>query len=266
MQSTGIQCLGLKPRPDPGIELVTVPPVDSLSWWDSSAQVMDRASQAIHGEHSMADVETFDQPMTIRGLAADSRQLAGGFFLVLAAQFMTVIMLAAAMAPGYNFNTAAISDLGVISETALLFNASLVVVGIFNIVGGYFFYRIHGKRWLLAIFTVAGIGALGAGVFPLDTGGLHGLFALVAFLFFNLQAIGSATRLTGAMRVLSLLAGILGLVFVVLMAIGDAGNTAVFGPIGHGGTERMIVYPVMLWMVALGGYLFGTDSSAVQPN
>jgi hypothetical protein len=46
-----------------------------------------------------------------------------------------------------------------------------------------------------------------------------------------------------------------GFVFVVLMVIGDSGNAAAFGPIGHGGTERMIVYPAMLWMLALGGYL-----------
>jgi hypothetical protein len=42
---------------------------------------------------------------------------------------------------------------------------------------------------------------------------------------------------------------------VVLMALGDAGYSAAFGAIGHGGTERMIVYPVMLWLLVLGGYL-----------
>ncbi|MFC7028904.1 hypothetical protein ACFQJ5_16930 [Halomicroarcula sp. GCM10025324] len=41
------------------------------------------------------------------------------------------------------------------------------------------------------------------------------------------------------------------------MALGDAGNATAFGAIGHGGTERMIVYPVMLWLVAFGGYLLG---------
>lgn len=54
------------------------------------------------------------------------------------------------------------------------------------------------------------------------------------------------------MRWISFLAGLVGFVFVVLMVIGDAGNPAAFGAIGHGGTERMIVYPVML---AFGGYL-----------
>jgi hypothetical protein len=64
------------------------------------------------------------------------------------------------------------------------------------------------------------------------------------------------------MKAISLLAGALGLIFVVIMVIGDSGNSAIFGPIGHGGAERMIVYPVMVWMLALGGYLIGRDETA----
>jgi len=214
----------------------------------------------------MTQFETRERTtLSVRGLALDSRKLAGTLFLVLAAGFMTVIMLAAAMVPGYDFRGGAISDLGVFPETALLFNTSLVLVGVLNLAGGYLFYRTHGERWLVVIFALAGVGAIGAGLFPLDTGGLHGLSALLAFLFFNVQALGTATRLDGAMRALSVLAGGVGLVFVVLMTLGDAGNAAAFGPIGHGGTERMIVYPVMLWLVALGGYLLakseGSESS-----
>ena len=211
----------------------------------------------------MSQLESTAGPViSIRGMALAPRTLAGICFFALAAQFMTVIMLAAAMVPGYDFRGGAISDLGVFPETALLFNASLILVGVLNLAGGYFFYRSHGTRWLLAIFALAGVGAIGAGLFPLDTGGLHGLSALLAFVFFNVQAIGSATRLGGVMRALAVLAGGLGLVFVVLMALGDGGNTAAFGPIGHGGTERMIVYPVMLWLVAFGGYLLGEREQA----
>ena len=65
------------------------------------------------------------------------------------------------------------------------------------------------------------------------------------------------------MKGVSFVAGALGLLFVVLMAIGDAGNEAVFGAIGHGGTERMIVFPVMLWMLAFGGYLMARGPSGV---
>jgi hypothetical membrane protein len=174
---------------------------------------------------------------------------------LLAGLFMTAIMLAASMAPAYDLNSTAISDLGVIPETALLFNASLVAVGLLNIAGGLAFHREHGRGWILALYVLAGLGALGAGLVPLNTSGLHGLFALVAFLFFNVQAIASGTLVSGPMRVVSVTLGLAGLAFVVLMVIGDAGNPAVFGAIGHGGAERMIVYPPMLWMLAFGGYL-----------
>lgn len=184
-----------------------------------------------------------------------SRGASGTIFFILAAQFMAVIMLAASIAPDYDFNAAAISDLGVIRETALLFNASLVAVGLLNIAGGYLFYRSHGRRWVLAMFLLAGLGATGAGLVPLNASDLHGIFALVAFLFFNLEAIAVATVVTGPMRWISILAGVAGLAFVVVMVIGDSGNPAIFGAIGHGGAERMIVYPAMLWMLALGGYL-----------
>jgi hypothetical membrane protein len=181
----------------------------------------------------------------------------GILLFLLAAQFMTVIMLAASMAPGYDVAGGAISDLGVVPETALVFNLSLLAVGALNVIGGYLFYRVHGRRWILALYLLAGIGAAGAGLVPLDTSDFHGIFALLAFLFFNVQAIASASVIEGPMRPISILAGIVGFVFVVVMVIGDSGNAAVFGPIGHGGAERMIVYPSMLWMMAFGGYLMG---------
>ena len=49
---------------------------------------------------------------------------------------------------------------------------------------------------------------------------------------------------------------------MVLMVIGDSGNPAVFGAIGHGGAERLITYPAMLWLIALGGQLLGRASEA----
>ena len=187
-------------------------------------------------------------------------RIPGAALFVLSAQFMTVIMLAASAAPGYDFAGGAISDLGVIAETSLAFNVSLVAVGALNLVAGYGFYTIHGRGWILTVFTLASVGAAGAGLVPLDRSDVHGLFALAAFLCFNLEAIACATVVSGPMRPISALAGIVGLAFVVVMVIGDSGNAAIFGPIGHGGAERMIVYPAMLWMLAFGGYLMARDA------
>ena len=202
----------------------------------------------------------------LRGTPGDLRT-AGLLLFAVGAGFITVSMLAASIAPGYDFHAAAISDLGVIGETALLFNGLLVAVGVLNAAGGYLFYRSHRRRGLLAIYLVAGIGAIGAGLLPLDTGGLHSLFALLAFLSFNIEAIATAAVLTGTMRLVSIGAGAIGLVYVVIMVIGDAGNPAIFGAIGHGGSERMIAYPALLWTLALGGYLMARPrTDEVEPR
>lgn len=191
---------------------------------------------------------------TSRSLTADLR-LSGLLFLILGAAFLLVTMLAASIAPDYDFHGGAISDLGVIAETALLFNLLLIGVGVLNLAGGYLFYRRHRRTWLLALYVVAAIGAVGVGVFPLNTGGLHSMFALVAFVFFNVQAVATAAVVTGPLRPISAVAGLLGLLYVVVMIVGDGGNPAVFGAIGHGGAERMIAYPGMLWLLVFGGYL-----------
>jgi hypothetical membrane protein len=187
--------------------------------------------------------------------ALRSHQLAGLALLAMAAGFMTVIMLAASIAPGYDFAGGAISDLGVIPETALLFNASLAAVGILNLFAGWLLFRSRRSVAVLAVFLLAGIGAVGGALFPLDRGGLHTIFALLAFVTFNLEplVIGLASR--GWLRLVSVLVTIIGLAFVGVMMVGDGGNPAAFGPINHGGAERMIVYPVMLWLLAYGGFL-----------
>ena len=216
-------------------------------------------SQAIGTHQQLAPMSADQHAVNTIGHSRErprvSEVAAGVSFFVLAAEFMTAIMLAASIAPRYDLHGGAISDLGVIAETSLLFNASLVLIGALNIVGGYLLYRSHGSAWILAPFLLGGIGAIGAGLIPLDRGGLHGLFALSAFVAFNVEALGGAVHVRGPMRVVSIVVGLAGLAFVGLMVVGDAGNPSVFGPIGHGGAERMIVYPVMLWLLAFGGYL-----------
>lgn len=196
-------------------------------------------------------------------VATADRRPAGLLLFCVSSSFLTVTMLAASIAPGYDFHGAAISDLGVTAETAALFNGLLVVMGLLNIASGYALYRRH-HRGLLTLYTAAGIGAIGAGLFPLSTGGIHASFALVAFIGFNLEVIGSALLLVGPMRLIGFIAGGLGLVYVVLMVIGDSGNAAAFGPIGHGGSERMIAYPAMLWLLAFGGYLMASQDRGAE--
>lgn len=191
-----------------------------------------------------------------------NKSLAGLLFFLSSAWFMTSLMIGEAVAPGYSMNTNSISDLGTISQSSLLFNTSIFVVGIMNICGGYLYFQSHQKRSVLAMFTIAGIGAMGVGIFTLNTPGLHGIFALIAFLFFNLQAIAVAGILSRPLKHISVVLGLIGLAYIVVMFVSDSGIIDLFGPLGHGGTERMIVYPSIIWLTVFGGYLMGKEEKS----
>jgi len=188
-----------------------------------------------------------------------------GYLLALAAgQFLVLLMLGESIAPGYSMHDNAISDLGTIAETELLFNASLFLIGLLNLVSGYVLYKVLGEKKVLIMFVLGGIGAMGAGLVPLDNPtGVHGLFALLAFIFINLEAMVAGRLAKSPLDKISIVLGILGLIFVPLMIMVDSGSLDVSGSIGHGGVERMIVYPCLIWMLVFGGYLV---SSPVLKN
>ncbi|MCU0851845.1 MAG: DUF998 domain-containing protein [Thermoplasmata archaeon] len=203
--------------------------------------------------------------MSLRSLLAETKAMTGLLLLVASAQFLVVMMVAEAVAPDYSMHENAISDLGVIDETRLFFNASMFAIGLLNLFAGFFFYKVHGSRVLYAMFVLGGIGAMGAAAIPLDSPiGIHGLFAFVAFFFINLEAITCVRLTKGPLKVMSLLAGATGIVFLVMMILVDSNAVDVSGSIGHGGTERLIAYPALLWMVAFGGNLLGDATSKRQ--
>lgn len=43
------------------------------------------------------------------------------------------------------------------------------------------------------------------------------------------------------------------------MALFSAGSSPIFLTFGRGGEERMIAFPVAMWVTAFGGYLIGSS-------
>lgn len=197
-------------------------------------------------------------------LDLSDRAVPGLLLLLAGATFMVGVMLAETMAPDYSMNANAISDLGTIPQSSALFNLTLVLTGLLTAAGGLLFHRHHSRRAVTALFLLAGLGAIGAGVFNLNTPDVHGLFALLAFVAYNILAVVAASLARGPMRALSVLLGAVGLLFVVVMFLGDSGMADLFGPIGHGGAERMIVFPVMIWMLGFGGYMMNRGAEPAR--
>jgi hypothetical membrane protein len=179
-------------------------------------------------------------------------------FTLSSAQFLLVMMLGAAIAPEYSLHDNAISDLGVIPETALLFNASIILFGLLMILGAYLYHPLHAKPLITSVIIIAGIGSIGVGLFPLNNLGIHTIFALIAFIFANIIPVTVSLILPKPLKILSIATGIIGLFYLFVQILGDTNILNLYGPIGHGGSERMIVYLVLLWLVAFGGYIIAS--------
>ena len=171
--------------------------------------------------------------------------------------------------PGYAYSVSSnyISDLGAtcptsgacyIPPSALLFNASVALLGLFMLVGAYYFRRAF--KWLPVNVSIAlvGIGALGVGLFPETTGIVHHLFSMITFLFAGITAIIAYKFQRKPMGYISVLLGV-----ITLLAAITYGLDVYLG-LGGGGMERMVVYPVVFWGVAFGGHMMGQEDKVVQ--
>jgi len=173
----------------------------------------------------------------------------------------------------YSLLTNYISDLGAVhcgfwpagsahyvcSPWHLVFNIGIILLGVLLFFGVLLIqnaFRPGLMRTLgLTFLILSAIGAIGVGLSPEDVNlTIHSISALVAFVFGNLGMIvlGFAmfrdTRWDG-FRGYSILSGLVGFVGLLLYL------TKTYGPLGLGGSERLIVAPVLLWAIVVGLHL-----------
>ena len=166
----------------------------------------------------------------------------------------------------YSVSSNYVSDLGAncrgnlcyMPPSAYLFDASIALLGVLIIVGAYFLHRAYNWRPATIMIALAGIGALGVGLFPETAGIVHHLFSLIVFLFAGLSAIVTFRFQKKPMGYFSVILGLVTLVALVLYVAG------VYLGLGAGGMERMIVYPTLLWAVSFGGHMMGAEDKIRQ--
>ena len=182
-------------------------------------------------------------------MSIENRSLLGALLFVGAAQFILVIAITEALYPGYSVATNFLSDLGV-GQTALLFNASVAVLGACVFISSLIGRRTLG-RGLTITLAITGACAVAVGRFPETTGAPHVVFSVAIFVFGAVSAIISYRVLRPPLSHFSVGLGIIALVALVLMfTLHDLG-------IGLGGTKRMTAYPILLWALGFGGSLIG---------
>lgn len=181
-------------------------------------------------------------------MQSNRRDIGGFLILAGSALFLLGMIIAEARYPGYSISENMISDLG-IGPTALIFNSVTILTGIATVASVFLIRHSFSSRPFILLLHFSGIGILGLGLFPENAGHLHYIFASLAFISGSLAAVYSSGIFLSPFRYISSYLGCFSIVAAILFAVGN------YLGLGPGGMERLIVYPIIVWFIGLGGAL-----------
>jgi hypothetical membrane protein len=139
-----------------------------------------------------------------------------------------------------------------VCRRATIFNFSVSLLGSTRILAAYFIQRGSREPIVTGLFGMACAGAIVVAVFPQTAGLIHQFVSLITFLFGGLFTI--AYRLERhPLNYLSVLLGAISLVALMLH------RTGVYLRLGPGGMERIIAYPILLWLIGFGAQLMASS-------
>jgi hypothetical membrane protein len=208
------------------------------------------------------------------------RAAAGVLLAVAGSAILLGIITAEALYPArYTTFDNEISDLGatkppdsvILQPSATIFDVTMVVTGLAIAVAAVLLLRTGVARRLAIPTLLAGVGVLGVGVFPGNVGSIHPWFALLAFVAGGVAALTTAFVTPAPLRWVAGTLGAVSLVTLIYTIVAGL-DAPIVSDLGDGGTERWVAYPVVLWLVLLGGALMsgvrlrGRASEAVDAS
>jgi hypothetical membrane protein len=191
-----------------------------------------------------------------------TRKLAGSFLFIGGLQWIILVIIAETYFPNYSVKINDLSDLAstvapntsIVQPSAAIFNITMILLGLGVTLATIFIYLNFRKKLVTIFLGIFGIACILVGVFPGDTGAIHGIVSLFAFVFGALSAVVAYKIESAPLKYISIIMGIAALVpLVTRFAMGN--SSPILSTLGRGGEERMIAYPVITWVIVLGGYL-----------
>lgn len=159
---------------------------------------------------------------------------------------------------GYSTHFNDISDLGstrppdskIYQPSATIFNSTMVLAGLLLLVSNIVVF-LKFRKWGFSIpYVLFATGILGVGIFPGNVALFHRLFAMLTFVMGSFMCITSFFLIKGYLGKAGVVIGTASLIFLF--------GANLFIPYwGSGGTERWVAYPILIWLIAFGGYLLG---------
>ena len=189
------------------------------------------------------------------------RELAGVLLFVAIIQFAFLANISQILYEGYSINDTLLSDLGVWEQpSSLIFNASLVIFGVLGMSVGVTLWPDKKLNFIPLLFVLCGIGMLIMAAFPITIEWAHDVGAFLSFVLIAVAALCCYWTFPGPFRYLSFAIGIIGFFTEITY------KTGVYFGLGVAGSERMIIYPLFLWMAAFAAVLFYSDENAPRDS
>lgn len=181
-------------------------------------------------------------------------KISGSLLFIGSIQFILSVILSEVLYPDYNASNQTISSLGV-GPSAVVFNSSILLLGIMGLTGVYFYQQVYKLNLFSILLGLAYIGAIGVGIFTEapSTFSLHVIFSFMAYVFGGIAAIASYKQQKQPMATFSVILGTFSLLAIIILASGN------YLGLGLGGIERMVAYPLLLWLVGFGSQLMSKN-------
>ena len=196
------------------------------------------------------------------------RLVAGVLFTFGASLFLLLTTAAEAVYPNFSLQTNAISDLAAIGvKTTVLEETAIFGLGISWSLGAYYLFRKTGRRGTMVLNMLPGVGFSLAGLSPENVNVIVHSIGTFAFPLGAIVVILSCRLTTSPIRYFSAILGTISLVSTFFIFVGyrvicgtcgyQEGMSAL--PLGLGGLESMIIYPIVIWLIAFGSYLMAAN-------
>jgi len=172
-------------------------------------------------------------------------------------QWFFTVLISEGLYPGYVSSFHYVSTLGT-GQTANLYNASTFLLGVCVVTASLLIHRFKPSRLFFALLLIAGLGAIGLGVFPEDSRPMHGVVTPITLIFGGLAGAFAFKVQSRPLSYLSMVLGagsiVTGLLFIPYMGLSVESDVMYLG-FYKGTLERIVIYPLILWMMTLGSQL-----------
>ena len=190
------------------------------------------------------------------------RKIAGTLFTATGMGFLLIVTFLETIYPNYSTHSNTISDLlATTASTSILGEPLLFIVSILWIAGAYYLFRKSGRTKLMIFNLLPGTGLLLAVLSPENVNiVIHSIGAVLAFIPGAIVMLLAYRTIRTPFKYFSLLLGILSLLGIIV-EFGFYNTALMQQTLGSGGWERMIIYPIMIWLIGYGNYLLASGKN-----